>query len=115
LIAYAILVVVIGVFVGDGLNRTKFASLWAALIVAIVLLGIDRWLISPRLERWSRIQELQELKGDVTTRAENLGSIRLQQSSIDIMADDVGVPRVELLSSQLMRLPVARSTLDTGR
>jgi hypothetical protein len=112
LLGYAVLVVVIGVLFGDALNGTKFATLWAALIVAIVLWGIDRWLISPGLDRWRRSRELQELKNDVTARAANLGTIRQLQSSIDIMADDVGVARVELIDPSLMRLPFAGPPAD---
>jgi len=105
LLGYAILVVVVGVLAGDALNDTKFASLWAALAVAFVLWGVDRWLISPRLERWNRRQELTELKRDLTSRAESLAIIRTLQSSLDLQADDVGVPRVALLNPDLVQLP----------
>jgi hypothetical protein len=105
LLAYAFLVVVLGVVTDVALGQTAWAGFWTSLIVAIILWGVDRWPISPWLERRNRHQELRELKEEVAICASTLIQIRGLQIDMDALASYAGVQKVQLLSPALMSLP----------
>jgi hypothetical protein len=105
LLAYAFLVVVIGVIVDAVLGHTNVAGLWTSLATAIMLWAIDRWLVSRRIERWNRRKELKTLKYEIALCVLTLVEIRILQASIDMVARSVGASTMELLSAELMQSP----------
>jgi hypothetical protein len=102
LVGYAALVVSLGVLVDAGLAVTPIASITASLAAAFILWTADRRLVSPRLERWNRCQNVRLLQSELSACAFTLGNIRSMQVEIDAMADYTGVPHVALLHPTLL-------------
>jgi hypothetical protein len=102
LVSYAMLVVALGVIVDAALAVTPIASIAASLLAAFALWTADRSLISPRLERWNRQENVRLLQSELSACALTLANIRSVQVEIDAMADYTGVPRIALLNPALL-------------
>ena len=102
LVGYAALVVALGVLVDAGLAVTPIASITASLAAAFIIWTADRRLVSPRLEHWSRQQNVRLLQAELSACALTLSNIRSVQVEIDAMADYTGVAHIALLNPALL-------------
>lgn len=102
LFGYVLAFIAIGVGADALLAHTPEAGIWLSLAAAFILFAVDRLVISPRLERWSKRKNVRLLKGEVAVCANTLAQIRLSQVDIDVMASYTGVPKKQLLNTQLM-------------
>jgi hypothetical protein len=92
------MVVALGVVLDAVLALTPIAGIVTSLVAAFILAIVDRRLIAPWLERWSRHQNVRLLKDELSACAITLAKIRLTQVEIDAMASCTGVPKAQLLS-----------------
>jgi hypothetical protein len=102
LVGYAALVVALGVVVDAVLALTPIASIATSLAAAFILWIADRRLVSPRLERWNRRQNIRLLQYELSACAITLAKIRSVQVEIDAMADYTGVSHLPLLNPALL-------------
>jgi hypothetical protein len=84
------------------------AGLWFGYTLLVVALGVildaalDRWMISPRLERRKRRKDRDVLKDEVETCVETLSSLRELQIGIDIIAASAGIPQAQVLGPEVL-------------
>jgi hypothetical protein len=102
LLGYALVFIAVGVGADALLAHTPEAGIRLSLAAAFVLFAGDKLLITPRLERWSKRKNVRLLKAEVSVCANTLAQIRLSQVDIDVMASYTGVPKQQLLNTQLL-------------